>query len=195
MNLPAHHLALFIVLHVFRHQMATIAGGVQAHILRRQFQGAFQHTFQMLVLMFSVLERQVIAVDDKALTAFADIINDIRQILQVVLVHLDHPQPPRRKLVQQRLDDGGLAGAPAAPQQHMVAGFAAQKPFRVLQDLRLLGIDAEQILQPYRIRSAHRSQGAGTAPPDRGRNVAPVDIGRHGSLVRKSGKAMTPPGK
>ena len=56
MNLPAHHLALLIVLHVFRHQMTAVAGGVEAHIFRRQFQGALQHAFQMLVLVFPVLE-------------------------------------------------------------------------------------------------------------------------------------------
>ena len=100
----------------------------------------------MLVLVFAIFEGQVITVNDEALTAIANIVNDIRQIVQVILVHLDHAQSAGGIFIEQGFDDGRLAGAAAAPQQHMIAGLAGQKTFRVLHQFGFLGGDAEQIV-------------------------------------------------
>ena len=38
MQLPVYHLGLLVIFHVFGEQMAAVAGGVNAHVLRRQLQ-------------------------------------------------------------------------------------------------------------------------------------------------------------
>ena len=135
-------------------------------------------------MVFALFKRQIIAINDKALLALANVVNDVRQVVQVILVHLDHAQAPGCKLVQQGLDDGRLASAATAPQQHMVTGLARQKAFGVLDDFLFLGIDTKQVIQAHRVRLGYRSQSAGTATPDGGGQGAPVDgLGRaHGNL-------------
>ena len=175
-DLTAHHPALLVVGLVLGYQVAAVTGGVQADVLRRQLQRAFQHAFQVLVLGFTVLEGNVVAVHHETLGALAQIIDDLRQVHQVVLFHLDHAQPARRVFVQQRFHQRRLAGAPAAPQQRMVGGLAGQEAFGVLHQLPFLRVHAEQIVQRHRVQVPHRSQPLLSGPPDGGRFRAPINV-------------------
>ena len=69
--------------------MASVRGRVKQHIVRRQFDGAFQHAFQRLVETVAAFERQVIAIDDEAVIVLTDVIDDFRHIEFVVDLDLD----------------------------------------------------------------------------------------------------------
>ena len=59
-------------------------------------------------------------------------------------------RPLRRVLVEQRLDERGLAGAARAGEQHVVGGIALDELARVLLDQLLLRVDALQVAQAMR---------------------------------------------
>ena len=173
-QLTVAHLAFEIVRHEFRHQVPAIGGGIHPHILRRQFQGALQHAFQRLVASLADIKRQVIAEDHEPERRIADVIDDFRQIHQIILVHLDHPQPALLVSIQQRLDQRRLARAPGAPKQSVIGRLTGEKTLGIAGQGLLRPADAGEILPLHRIEPANGSQTGAVTAPDRRRGGLPV---------------------
>src|SRR2546422_9363658 len=80
--------------------------------------------------------------------AGGDAIDDMRQIDEVVFLHLDEAQALLAVLVEQAFHDRRLAGAARAGQKHVVGGLAVDKLPRVLLDALDLPVDAAQVGEP-----------------------------------------------
>jgi hypothetical protein len=82
-----------------------------------------------------------------------------------VLVHLDQPQAPVGILVEERLDQRGLAGTARAPQQDVVAGMPGQELPDIQIERRFLAVDPAQIGQPQPVRMPNGLQITALVPP------------------------------
>ena len=94
-------------------------------------------------------------------------LHDLDQVDQVFFFDLDQAQPPVDVGVEHRLDQGGLAGAPGAPEQCVVGRQAAHELIRVAHHLGLLPVHAQQIIEVDPVRVPHREQAQAVAvvPP------------------------------
>jgi hypothetical protein len=157
-NLLFHHLARMhfaivgvgvgaVFRHVLGQQVAPVAGGVDQHVGRGCGHRAVQNGLERLVARLAIFKAQVIAEDDELLGPVGDHVDDVGQVRQVGLVHLDQAQALRRVGIQAGLDERGLARAARARQQHVVGGLALHKLLGVALDLFLLAIDLLQVSQ------------------------------------------------
>ena len=146
--------------HVLGQEVAPVAGGIDQHVGGGGSHGAIQNGLECLVARLAIFKAQVIAKDDELLRTVGDDIDDIRQVRQVGLVHFNQAQALTRVGIQASLDEGGLACATGARQQHIVGGFALHKLQGVALDLFLLAIDLFQISQLHGRHMAHRFQRA-----------------------------------
>jgi hypothetical protein len=89
---PAIVLGLQVLVHEFRHQVAAVRGGVEQQVVRRARHRAVEDALQRLVAGLARLEGKVVAEDDEALAATGDEVDDVGQVDEVVLVHLDQAQ-------------------------------------------------------------------------------------------------------
>ncbi|KFB71221.1 MAG: hypothetical protein AW09_003649 [Candidatus Accumulibacter phosphatis] len=104
MNFLTDAPALQVFGKIFGHQMPPVRRGVDQHILGRRGDRTVENDLQRLVACIAGVKGKIIAEDDEALRASIDQFNDIRQIGQVALFHLDHAQSLRCVFVEQRLD-------------------------------------------------------------------------------------------
>src|SRR5205823_3929887 len=86
------------------------------------------------VAVLGTMKGKVVAEEEEALLATGDLVDDLRQVDEVVLLYLDQPQALLVVLVKEPFDDRRLAGAARAGQEHIVRRLAAQELFRVLLD-------------------------------------------------------------
>ena len=105
-------------------------------------------------------EAEVIDKQDELQRVRRELIHEIRDLVELVLLHLDEAQAPRRILVRDRLDGTRLAGARIAVQQHIVRRTSIQQRLGVRDDLLTLLLVARQLGKPLRIRMLHRHQPA-----------------------------------
>ena len=103
-------------------------------------------------------EAEVIDKQDELQRVRRELIHEIRDLVELVLLHLDEAQAPCRILVRDRLDGTRLAGARIAVQQHIVRRTSIQQRLCVRDDLLALLLVARQLGQPLRIRMLHRHQ-------------------------------------
>jgi hypothetical protein len=101
-------------------QIAAVGGGVDPDVLRRLLDAALQQRLERLVLDLVLLERQVVHEEDEPRRAGPQESQHPRQRLEVLLRHLDEPQPPIGVLVQDGLDGGGLPGPRQAVEERVV---------------------------------------------------------------------------
>ena len=100
-----------VFFHVLGQEMAAVASGVDQHVGSRCGHCAIQYRFQCLVPWLAVFKTQVVAVDDEFFCAGCDDFDDVRQINQVIFVHLDQTQSTWRVGVQACLDERRLTRA------------------------------------------------------------------------------------
>ena len=105
-------------------------------------------------------EAEVIDEQDELQRVRCELIHEIRDLVELVLLHLDEAQAPRRILVRDGLDGTRLAGARIAVQQHVVRRTSIQQCLGVRDDLLALLLVARQLGQSLRIRMLHRHQPA-----------------------------------
>ena len=149
-----------VVLHLLGQQVAPVGRRVHKHVVRRRRDRAVQHRLQRLVAGLALVEAQVVAVDDEALGPAFDQRDDVGQVDEIGLVHLDQAQALRRELVQAGLDQRTLAGAARAGQQHVVGGAAGDELRGVGAQALLLRVHFLQVGQRDRRDVAHRFQHA-----------------------------------
>ena len=180
MHLAIHQGRIEVVAQPLGHQVAAIGGGIQQYIVRCLLQRAIQHALEHPVVALPGLERQVVAEQHEALPQTGQLLDDARQVGQLVALDLDQPQPIRGIFGQQRTHQRRLAGAARAPQQRMVGRQPGDELAGVAPQLLALAVDAEQIVQLQIQAHLQRTQGAVPALtlPARRQTAVPVDA-RH----------------
>jgi hypothetical protein len=140
--------------------MAPVAGGVDQHIGRGRGHRTVENGLEGLVAGLAVFKAQVIAENDEFLGPGGHHVDNVGQIRQVGLVHLDQAQSLRRMGIQASLDERRLARAARTGQQHVVGGLALHKLLGIALDLLLLPIDLLEVGQLHGGHMAHRLQRA-----------------------------------
>ena len=104
MDFVADTMGFEVFFEIFRHQVATVGGGVDQHVFRRGSQGSVQDDLQGLVRGIARIEREIVAENDKAFRAILEKLDDDRQVDEVTFFDLDHAQPLASIFVEQCLD-------------------------------------------------------------------------------------------
>ena len=89
-----------------RHQMPTIGGGIDQHVVGLTGQRPVQYRLQRLVGPLPLLEGQIVTIDDEAFGPGLQLLDDLGQIGQLRLVHLHQPQTFVTESGQTGLDQG-----------------------------------------------------------------------------------------
>ena len=143
-----------VVAFIFRKQVPPVRGDIDQRIFRWRIHRAVQSAFEHLVARLAGLERDIVGKDDEAVRLTPDCINNIRQIDQVVLVHLHHTQPLVGIGMKDGLHQRRLAGPARPPEKDIIGRKSGQK---------LPGILHQHSLSADSIPS--RSSRCMTAPP------------------------------
>ena len=138
--------------------MTAVAGGVDHHVVAAAAHAALQDGFQRREVVVVGRKAQVVDEEDELQRIFCQLVHQGGNLVQLVLLHLDEPQPVRRKLIGDGLDGAGFAGARVAVEQHIVGGLALQQGPGVGNDLLPLPLVAGQFAQPLGVGVAHRHQ-------------------------------------
>ncbi len=177
MQFAVNVLPVDVVTFLLGHQVTTIGGRIQQHVVRRLLQRAIKHTFEHAIIALARLERQVIAEQHKALRQLVQLLDHTRQVAQVIAFDLDQTQTGRGVLGQQSADQGRLAGAARTPQQGMVGRQPVDELTGIAAQLIALQVDADQIgqacIQAHLQR--HQVTAAAFLHPARGQCLRPVD--------------------
>src|SRR3954470_9845245 len=182
--LVADVLGLEVFGHVLGHQVAAVGGGVDQQVLAGGGDRTVERHLERDVAFFGPVEAQIVAKEEEALASRGDLVDDVRQVHQVVLLHLDQAQALPRVLVEQALDDRRLAGAARAGEEHVVRRPALQELARVLLDPLDLPVDAAQVGELDAVHVRHRLQPArAVAPPAR----APAERDARAPVGRRRG--------
>lgn len=183
MHLAAEVAGLQVFRHVFRHQVAAIAGGVDQHIVRWAGQRAVERRLEAGVTRFVLGKAEIVDEDDEAVIGIRQQVEQIGEMGQAGLVHLDQAQPLGRVLGMHGLHQRGFAAAARAGQQHVVGGLAGDELARVGVDPLLLLVDRQQILQRHPLRVQNRFEFARLRGPARGADGFPVEAVGSGRTV------------
>ena len=140
-------LGLQVFVHVFRHQVAPVGGGVDQQVVAGRRNRTVQGRFQGLVTGFAFFEGQIVAEHDEALGAAVREFDDFTQIAQVGLVDFDQAQAPARMGVEQGTDQGAFACASGARHEHIVGWLAVEEGQRIAFEDGFLPVDVLQIVQ------------------------------------------------
>ena len=86
--------------------MAAVRCGIDEHVLRLFLKSALDDRLQILVFDLKLLEGEIIHIDDELIIAVLDLRDHTIQILELMLVYLDHTEALIIVLIQYRLDGG-----------------------------------------------------------------------------------------
>jgi hypothetical protein len=98
-----HHRAA-VVARELRHEVPPVRGHVDEDVLGQGVDRPIQRALQHLVARVAGLEGEVVGEDDELERLRLHLVHDGRQAHEVVLVHLDDPEPLVRVGVEQRPD-------------------------------------------------------------------------------------------
>ena len=138
-------LAAGTIVQPFRHQVAAVAGGVNQQILRPRLDPPFEQSLEFAVVDFRFVEGKIVAEENEAVRVGAQQFGDGRQLKEVFLAHLDQAQAGAGEFAEQPLDRRRFAGAPGAPEEHVVGRQAVDELAGVLAQADQDRVDAEQI--------------------------------------------------
>ena len=180
MDFLADAVRLQVFLEVLGHQVPTVGGGVDQHVVRRGGDRAVEDDLERPEGGVAGIERQVVAEDDEALGPSFEEVDDVRQVDEVVLLDLDHAQAARGVFVEQRLDQRRFAGAARAGEQHVVGRPTGDELPRVDVDARLLRLDVAQVGEADRRDARQGLQVAGGAALAPAEGDGGVPVGHRG---------------
>ena len=140
-------------------EVAAVGGGVEEDVVRLGLHAPLDDRLEELVLHLVLLEGEVVDEDDEPVVPVLHQGDDGGQVLELMLVDLDHPQALVVVLVDEGLHAGGLAGARVAVEQGVVGGAAGQEGLGVLPKLLLLALVAHQVCQHHLVGVVNGQEG------------------------------------
>ena len=87
-------------------QMTSVGCRIDQNIIRFRLHTAFDDCFQEFIFNLKLLERKIIHINNELIISVFHRCNDIRQILELMLVNLDHTQALVIKLIDNGFDTG-----------------------------------------------------------------------------------------
>ena len=119
----------------------------------KQFKGVYDRNSKEVMTFADTLKgtkegsEKIIHIDDKLVVAVLDLGDHGRQILELMLVNLDHAQALVIKLIDNCLDTGRLSGTAVTEQQHVVCLFPLYEGQGIINQLFLLDLITDQVIQ------------------------------------------------
>ena len=133
-------------------EVSPVGGGVEKDVVRFGLHPALNHRFEELILHLVLLKGEVINKNNEPVIPVFHLGNHRRQVPELMLINLNHPQALVIVLVDQSLDAGGLAGAGVPIEQGVVGASPRQEGLRVVPQLRLLALVTHQVPQHDLVR-------------------------------------------
>ncbi|MND83510.1 hypothetical protein D3C80_753760 [compost metagenome] len=149
-------------------------------------QRAIQHAFEHPVVTLPGFKRQIVTEQHKSLGQLAQLLDDARQVGQVITFNFNQTQASLGMLGQQCPHQRRLAGAARPPQQSVVGRHAIEELTRIATQLLALLVDADQIRQAHVQADLQRQQIAAAAItlPACSQTEIPVDLRARGRQQR-----------
>ena len=133
-------------------EMAAIGGRADEHVLGTGFDASLDGGFQILVFRFELFEGKVVEEEDEALGGeFSQRGKDARQFAELRLRELHESKALAVVFTGESLDRGGLARAARTDQKNVVGGTAGEEGFRVVGQLLLLTVIADDVGEGKRL--------------------------------------------
>ena len=114
------------------YQVAAVGCGVDQDVVRSRLKSALDHSFKIFILYLEILERQVVHVDDEPVVPVLYTGDHGSEILELMLVDLDHPEALIIVLVYQGLDGCGLSGSCVSEEEAVICAAAVYEGFRIV---------------------------------------------------------------
>ena len=140
-------------------QVAAVAGGVDEDVFRPGLHSAFDDGLQEFIVGLEIFEREVVHIDDEPVAAQLEACDQRGEILELMAVDLDHAQAVLIKLVDDRLDAGGFAGAAVSVKQDIVGAAPFDEGARVVDEQLFLHLIADQVAEHDVVHVADRQKG------------------------------------
>ena len=139
--------AFFLIREFLPYQMSSVGGCIDQHIVRLYFQSTLNNSFQIFIFNFKFFKAQIIHINDKFIVSVLDLCNHIIEILELMLVHLDHTQSQIVIAVDNTLDTGGFTSTCITKQQAVICRSSLYECLCIINELLLRNLIANQILQ------------------------------------------------
>ncbi len=140
-------------------KMAAVGGSINQNVIRLGFHATFNNGFQKFVFDFKIFKGQIVHIDDEFIISVFNLGDDLRKILKLMLVNLDHPQPLTVKFIDDGLDTGGFSGAGVSVKQYIVGATTFHKGKGIVHQLFLLQLVADEIVQHNSVHIVNREEG------------------------------------
>ena len=141
-------------------EVAAVGGGVHRDVAGTAAHAALQNGLEGGKVVVVGGKAQVVDEQDEFERVRGQFVHQIRDLVELVLLHFHQPQAFRCKLIGNGFHRTGLAGACIAVQQHIVGGHSGQQGFGVGNDLFPLLFVAGQLGKALGVRVFHRHQMA-----------------------------------
>ena len=139
-------------------QVTAVGCCIDQDIIRTGLHASFDDCLQEFVFNLEVFERKVIHVNDKAVVPVFYLCNDGGQILELMLVNLDHTKSLIIIFVEQCFDAGRLSGTGISTEQYVVGRKSFDKCLCIINQLFLLDLISDQIFQKNAVRIVDRQE-------------------------------------
>src|SRR5262249_20549062 len=117
------------------------------------------------VVALALVKREVVHEQDEPLGPIPKLLDDPREVAEILAGDLHEAETARGVLVEERLDGGRLAGATVAVQQDAVGGVAGQELLGVLEHQLALALVADKLMEADRVRRRDADEVAVAARP------------------------------
>src|SRR5918999_2775279 len=134
-------------------QVPAVGGRVEPDVLGRLFDAAFEERLESLVLHLVLLEGEVVDEENETPATLAKDLEYLLQLREVLLLHLDQPQPLVSVLVHDSLDGGGLSGPRQAVQERVVGRQPGEKTLCVPDQRLPLPLVGDEFCEAHRVRT------------------------------------------
>ena len=163
--------------HVARHQVPAVRGRVEQHVVGPSFDAALEHGLERLVARVAAVEGEIVAEQQEAARAAAQLLQEQGQRVEVLAMDFDQREfaaglPADRRM--HGFDQRALAGAARAPEQGVVGGKSAGELARVAQQDVARMVDPVQQREIDAIDLRHAFEPALARMPDEGLALARI---------------------
>ena len=174
-NFTAEMPRLEIFRHVFRHQMAPVAGRIDQDVVRGAGQRTVERGFEAGIAGLVFGEGQVVDEDNEKVGVLGEQLENIRQAGQPGFIDLYQPQTFRCIFGVEGLHQRGFSRATRAAEQYVVSGPAFHKLAGVGLDPLFLVVDIDQVFHCHPLRMTNGLEAARLCSPAHGMGFFPVD--------------------